>query len=328
MRLLNWAASLGRVPVVPLMGYPGVRLNGFSVREALNDAAAHVSTIEALAEKFMPDAVFALMDLTVEAEAAGIPVTMPEDRPPSTSLHPIKSIASINSLNRPDPSRDGRMPSFAAAVSMLKERLDIPVGAYVIGPFTLAGEMAGAEHLATSTIRDRAFVEGLLSFTTVVIKDYAYALCEAGADLVIILEPTPVILSPASFERYSFPYICELAELIRRGGASPILHVCGESTHIIPEMIRTGVEGLSLDSPIDMAAVAEAVPSDLFLIGNIAPVEVMLEKGPEAVRAEVDALRSAMGCWDNFIFSSGCDLPLDTPFENIEALVERANGTI
>jgi uroporphyrinogen decarboxylase len=327
MRLLDWAASLGRVPVVPLMGYPGVRLNGFSVREALSDAAAHMSTIEALAERFIPDAVFTLMDLTVEAEAAGIPVTMPEGEPPSTSQHPVKSLASLNALKRPDPSRVGRMPLFSAVVSALKAKLDIPVGAYVIGPFTLAGELAGAEHLATSTILDKAFVEGLLSFTAVVIKDYAFALCEAGADIVVILEPTPVILSPASFERYSLPYLCEIAELIRGSGASPVLHICGDSTHLIPGMIWTGVEGLSLDSPVDMAAVAEAVPPDLLLIGNIAPVEVMLEKDPETVRAGVEALLSSMRVWDNFILSSGCDLPLDTPYENIEALVERCSGT-
>lgn len=326
MRLVGWAASLGRTPVVPLLGYPGVRLNGVSVKEALTHTAAQVSTIRAMVERFHPDAAFTLMDLTVEAEATGIPVTMPKDEPPSTSKHPIKSMASLNSIKRPDPRKDGRMPLFLATVSALKHDLDIPVGTYVIGPFTLAGELAGAEHLAVSTIQDEAFVEGILSFATVVIKDYAYFMCESGADVIAILEPTSVILSPRFFERFSLPYICEVAEVIRKGGASPVLHICGDSTLLIPAMARSGVDGLSLDSPVDLAAVARTVPSDLALIGNIAPIKVMLEKNPETVRAEVDTLCLAMAGRDNFILSSGCDLPLNTPHHNIEALVERGCG--
>lgn len=127
-------------------------------------------------------------------------------------------------------------------------------------------------------------------------------------------------------ERFSLPFIREVTYAIHKCGASPVLHICGDTTHLITGMPRSGAEGLSLDSPVDLPFVADSVPTDLVLMGNIAPVKVMLEKGPEAVKAETFRLSRAMRSRKNFILDTGCDLSLDTPHENIDALIEMASG--
>jgi uroporphyrinogen decarboxylase len=327
MRLVDWARSVGRTPVVPLLGYPGLYLTDVSAEEALTVPDTLTRTVSATVERFGPDAVFTIMDLTVEAEALGLPVVMSDREPPSITEHPVADVRDINGLNKPDPAKDGRMPVFLEAVGALKECLSIPLGTYVIGPFTLAGELAGAESLASATILDAGFVEKLLSFSTSVVNEYARALAVRGADIIAILEPTSVILSPAFFERFSLPWVSSVASTIRECGAFPVLHICGDTTHLIGGMLKTGVDGFSLDSPVDIPLQAGSAPDDYVFIGNIDPVEVMLQGEASTVEGEALKLLSSMRGQDNFILSSGCDLPLDTPHENIDALIQTASSS-
>jgi uroporphyrinogen-III decarboxylase len=87
-------------------------------------------------------------------------------------------------------------------------------------------------------------------------------------------------------------------------------------------MIDTGAEGLSLDSVVDFPAVAASLPPEVVLIGNVDPVGVMRDGTPAAVRAAVTSLCDSMRRYPNYILSTGCDLPPDTPFENIAAFME------
>ena len=91
-------------------------------------------------------------------------------------------------------------------------------------------------------------------------------------------------------------------------------------------MCRTGVHGLSFDSMVDLPAVAPRVPSDVAIIGNIDPVRVMLRGDRETVRRETVALLKSLIDYENVIVSTGCDLPADTPLENIVEFVEAARA--
>ena len=322
MRLIDWVDEIGRTPVVPLVGYPGLFLTDVSTEEALKDSQVHARTVEATAERFHPDAVFTIMDLTVEAEAVGLPIVWSEKAPPSLTTHPVKETKDLKELRKPDPEKDGRMPVYLDTVTALKDGLKIPLGAYVIGPFTLAGELAGAEKVAMATITDTGFVEGLLEFTTEVIKEYASALGKRGANIIAILEPTSVVLSPGFFDKFSLPWVSAVAGAIRKSWAFPVLHICGNTAHLIPGMAKANIDGLSLDSPVDIPAQIAKVPPDIVLIGNVDPVGTMLEGTVDAVRDEATRLVAGVKNYKNFILSSGCDLALDTPPENIDALIE------
>jgi len=105
-----------------------------------------------------------------------------------------------------------------------------------------------------------------------------------------------------------------------------VLYICGNTTYILKAMAATGAEGLSLDTPVKLHEVIDMIP-DVVLIGNVDPVRVMLQGSPEKVYENTLDLRRKMKGHKNFILSTGCDLPPETPFENIEAFVKagRAN---
>lgn len=321
MKLIDIIGSQKRRLAIPLCGFPGAGLIGKSIRQTLTRPDDQVDCIRKLIEELSPDAVFCLMDLTVEAEAVGIGVRFPENGAPSVEEHPVLMAGDLKKLAVPDPGTSGRMSLFGDVVRRLKSATHVPVGAYVIGPFTLAGEMTGVQKLAESTILEPQFAEAVLDFTTRVISAYAASLVKAGADMIAILEPSAVILSPAAFSRFAIPCLEPVIRQVNAAKRIPVLHICGDTMHLIPLMARTGAQGLSLDSPVDLLKAASLVPPDVVLIGNLDPLKVVMEGTPETVKDEALKLLADMRDVPNFILSSGCDLPPETPIANVAALI-------
>ena len=327
--------------VVPLLGYPGLQLTKTTILRALTDENAHFETVCALVEKFKPDAIFYIMDLTVEAEALGAKINFSMNQSPSVGGQVISSEQDLKNLSIPDPGKAGRMPLFLKVMERMKKTLPLPKAAYVIGPLTLAGEIAGVKNLMKTLIRSADFAHKILEFTTRVSKTYAQALVESGADIICMLEPTAVLVSPKHFAQCSKPYVEEIAQSLR---AITILHICGNTTPLIPEMIKTRVHGISIDSGVDLVGVLSQLKNGMAVIGNIDPMKTMVFDSPEGIREKVLALRRRASAQEkifstpchrefsgaglaeksfhsNFILSSGCDLPPEVPLENVAAFM-------
>ncbi len=320
--LYNKVSELGRPAVLPLMGINGVRLTGSSIKKNLMDADVQLETLRVLKEKFKPDGMFVLMDLTVEAEALGLPLKFEEDDTPSVSGHDIKTLEDLEKIRRRWNGNGGRMDLFVDVVRKFSVENEGLTGAYVIGPFTLAGEMMGSSELTMGTILDPELVAAFLEFSVQVITEYTKRLFDAGADMVCVLEPTAMMISPDQFEVFSLSPFKEIQENVDHKPL--ILHICGNTSHLVEKMGTSGAAGLSLDWQIDMLDSIKKIPEDMLLIGNLDPVQVFLQGNPESVAKETEGLMEKMKPYRNFVVSSGCDLPLDTPEENLAAFMKTA----
>ncbi len=321
--LIEWAQRLPWPPVAPLMGYPGIQLNRTTVKQNLFNWGVQFWTLYELVEKLRPDMIFTLMDLSVEASALGAAVRYPLHEIPTVEQPLVRTPDDLLQFQALDVLKDGRVHVFLETVRLLKKSVDIPVGGYAVGPFTLTGLLTGAEQAAMSTLTDPDFLRAVLDFSGRIIGHYARALAEAGADVIAILEPTAALLSASSFETFSAPYVSQIVENVP---VPCILHVCGDARRLVPAMARTGVQGLSLDYHVDLAAAAQQVPPEVVLIGNLDPARVISRGTPEQVRnATVELLNQMVGR-SNFVLSTGCDLPPDTPIENIRALIQAARS--
>jgi uroporphyrinogen decarboxylase len=199
------------------------------------------------------------------------------------------------------------------------------VGAYVTGPYTLAGLIIGAEEAGLMAARESEKLAEICSFTTECVIKYTELLLSAGADAVCVLEPSGVMLGPAHFERFSSVNVKNIVEICHKANSDCIYHVCGNSMHLIEKMVESVVDGLSLDSKdtgVDLIAVAKQVPEKTVLIGNMSPTRTMVYGRPEEVKREVETLLASMDGFPNVVLSTGCDLPLETPLENISAFME------
>ncbi|MCD4831651.1 MAG: uroporphyrinogen decarboxylase family protein [Anaerohalosphaeraceae bacterium] len=321
------AYSENRRLVAPLVGFPGCDIIKCSIKMAQQNHAMHYNAIEALAYHLKPDAVFMMMDLSVEANAIGLPVRFPTNESSSVELHPVKTVEDLDRYRCINILADARIQSYLKTIEMMRLGLkkDVLVGAYVIGPFSFAGLLMGAQNAAMDSMIDPDKLECACQFCTSIIMEYTQALINAGADLICILEPTAAILGPEQFSQFSGEYVKHIIESYKYSNVDTIYHICGNTMHLVKAMSQIGVGAISLDSPdagIDLAKVAQMVPEDIAIIGNVNPTKVMKDGIVEEVKQATTELLTQMKDYPNFILSTACDLPPGTPLKNMLAFME------
>ncbi len=255
--ICNVIRFAGRRVAAPSCGSPATRLNGTTLRENLCDGHQMFRTIELAVTTWRMDGDFTFSDLTVEPEACGCLIEMPENSLPYVISHPVMEPGDLGRLEVPDPASQGRMPVFVECVRRLAERFSLLTIAGGSGPFTLAGELMGTENAAAATIERPEFLEQVLEYCLEVNLRYLTALAGAGAECLLVSEPTGAILSPKAFRRFSGEYIRRLVEKLPR---PVILHVCGDASHLVEEIGTTGVLGVSLDGPVSLSETAGKLP--------------------------------------------------------------------
>src|SRR5271157_5195239 len=194
--------------VAPLAGFPGVEMIGSNIKIAQQNYGEHYKAIRTLVDTFQPDLVFPLMDLAVEANALGRYTIFPKDDSATVPKDQF-SIQELERLARINITFDSRLMGYVEMMKMMSVTLPPGVlkGGYVVGPFTLAGLMMGADDTVMSTVLDPETLHRLCHFTTERIQQYIQLLISAGADVICILEPTAVMLSPEQFSEFSAIYI-------------------------------------------------------------------------------------------------------------------------
>jgi len=322
-RLIDRVRDHGRLMTIPLMGFPGTQLNGSTLKQNTFNWGTQFSTLFALHRRFRPDGMLFFMDLSVEASALGLPVRFPLDESPSVEQHLVREAKDLEKFARVDILADGRVMVYIETMRLMARYMNVLKGGYVIGPFSLAGLLMGATEAAMATVTRPDLLHEVLRFCSGVISRYARALERAGADAIAILEPSGSFLSPKQFGEFAGDYIKDTIDTLR---TPAILHVCGQTTNLLDTMAETGAQALSVDSMVDLPAAAKRLPSDLVLMGNLDIVRVMLQLAPNQVyRATLDLI-DAMAPYPNFVLSTACDLPADTPLENIHAMMDAARG--
>lgn len=201
------------------------------------------------------------------------------------------------------------------------------VGSSVGGPFTAAASLRGTEHFLRDLHKQPEMAHRLLQLVTESALRYIDAVCDLGLK-PSISEPTAsgTLISAKQFREFALPYLRIYADrIIQRCGSGPMLHICGNTSHIWSDMTDTGASILSLDNQIDLAEAKKTVGNRVCLAGNVRPVETLMKGTREQVHAEAkQCLRKAHDNPKGYILSSGCALPLDTPPENVVALMDAA----
>lgn len=287
------------------------------------------------------DAVVAQSDSYYLAEGFGLVVDHHEDATPTVARLPVDDLTDIHRLRPPDPARDGRMPVYLEAVERLAAACKggPAIRATGTGPFSLAGHLLGPERLVTEialldvqpdTVKETA-LRRLLELATDALIAFARAALAAGADIVQAGDSLASLdmISPSIYQGWVFPcevrFFAALRDDLRRRRALGLLHICGDTTRILPVMARTGADLLEIDAKVDLAAATRLVAGRACLVGNLDPTAVLLRGTPRSVgSAARRAMESARG--GPFILGSGCEVPPHAPLQNLRAMVAAARG--
>ncbi len=312
--------------VAPLMGFPGLQMIDSNIKVAQQNYGIHFSAIKALIKKYEPDIAFPLMDLSVEVNALGRYTVFPREDTPTVPKDAF-DFEDIEKLKHIGITYDTRLLGYVETVKLMHISLkeETVIGAYVAGPYSMAGLIMGADNASLATILESEKLDELCEFTTARIQEYIRLLTSAGAQAICILEPSSVMLGPDEFERFSSRYIRDICNNYKYSDISIIYHVCGNTMHLTEIMVDSGVDAVSLDSPsagIDLPEAARLIKNDTILMGNIDPTGTILNGTPEKMEEEVNQLLHSMDHFENYVLSTGCDLPQKVPLENISAFMK------
>ena len=317
-----------RIPVNLLMSDFAARVIGVTVGEYQQSARLMARGQIAAWQTYGMDLVNTGPGLTGIAEAMGSRLAFPDNTAYVTEFA-IKEPADLDRLRVPDPERDGRLPLFleAAAIVLREVGDQVPVSLTTSAPFTVACNLRGTEFFLRDLRKNPEFAHRLLRLATDSVIAFARAAIGVGVRIGLA-EPAAsgTLISPKLFRELALPYLKEVVTTVGAlAGTNPSLHICGNTSRIWPEMADTGASVLSLDDEVDLAEARIAVGDRVALLGNIRPTSVMVLGTTEDVRANVrECLVKAAGSPKGFILGMGCALPINTPPENIHALVTAA----
>jgi [methyl-Co(III) methanol-specific corrinoid protein]:coenzyme M methyltransferase len=130
---------------------------------------------------------------------------------------------------------------------------------------------------------------------------------------------SPGALGPRLFESIVLPHVQALTSALPR---PVVLSACGRTNGAMKLLAASGADALSVDQTNDLATSRQEVP-DALLFGNLDPVGLISQGTPDEI---TEAVKGAVRSGADAIWP-GCDLYLQTPLENLRALVD-ASGNL
>jgi uroporphyrinogen decarboxylase len=308
---------------IPIMTHPGIEFIGKNVKAAVTDGNVHFAAIKALYENYpLAAAATTIMDLTVEAEAFGAQISLPDDEVPSVTSRLLASMDDVQKLTIPTVSA-GRVPQYLLASRLAAQHVkDKPVLSGCIGPYSLAGRLFDMTEIMMALYTEPETVLLLLEKCTAFLIEYCKAIKATGVQGVVMAEPAAGLLSNEDCQQYSSVYVKQIVDAVQDDSFAVILHNCGNSGHCTAAMVYTGAAGYHFGNKMNMVQALQECPADSLVMGNLDPVGVFKQSSPDEVKQKTRELLEQTRAYKNFVISSGCDTPPHTPLKNIEAFYE------
>lgn len=273
-------------------------------------------------EAFGIDLLSTMSDAYRETVDYGAAVTFPYDSLPVCKEPLLRDTRDVNKLQPFDPGQSIRMLDRIHAVELYKQEAGdtYPILGWVEGPIAEMADLRGLTQTLVDFYEEPDFVEDVFALLTEQAIRCAIAQIDAGADIIGIGDAAASIVSPDSYRETILPFEQRLITAIHAAGAAVKLHICGDITHLLHDVWRSGADIIDVDWMVDIRHALECWPAGPVLNGNFDPVAVMLQGTPEDVKRATR--RNLADGGTRICVSPGCEVPLDTPHPNLHALHE------
>ncbi|MFW6099090.1 MAG: uroporphyrinogen decarboxylase family protein, partial [Thermodesulfobacteriota bacterium] len=212
-----------------------------------------------------------------------------------------------------------RMPVVDEALKILisHDNGKLAVGGWVLGPFTMAGQLIELDVLLKGLKKDKDRVEGFLARMTDLVIAVAKHYEDLGVDYINIREmgSGTDLLSPRMWKTLIKP---NLEKVFSALNAPKINHICGSTDLIIEMMNDCGADAVSVDQKNNVAESRQKLGNDALILGNFDPYGTLVQMAP----SEVDGVIKK--CIEDGVDAvwPGCDIWPDVKEENMKAYVQ------
>lgn len=133
-----------------------------------------------------------------------------------------------------------------------------------------------------------------------------------------------LLIDPDEWRRLFLPDYVRLFRRVRDGGAHVWMHLCGNVSAIIPDLIDAGLNVLNPVQPqaMDVEELAERYAGRLCFYGGVDVQGYLIRETPEYVKEKVERLFTLFGADGGYLAGPSHAIMPETPLDNIIAMLE------
>lgn len=314
------------VPVVPGIGHYAAVKAGQPMTKVAFDPELMAEVVIRSVERHQHDSCSPITDYGLGTESMGSHSVVRDFEQTYVTDFVVQSEADIAKLSLPDPLRDGRMPVIIECEKILVEQIGNIVGINggLSGPLSFATNLRGPNQILRDLIENPKTVHKLLEISLEATKSFGGAqIVHGGMKTINIYEPMAALLSNTMAEEFSFFYLEKLISDIKALGSLVLLHICNDTTRMLNRMVEIGADILSLDIQVDLAKAKEIIADRAGISGNVATYN-LAQSTPEQIYREACRCIEKVAAGGRYTLSSSCEVPYETPEENIDAMIRAA----
>ena len=195
-----------------------------------------------------------------------------------------------------------------------------PIMGWVEGCVAESADLMGLTELIFAFHDEPGMVREMMDICLETAINCIEPMVRAGADIIGVGDAVASVLGPAMYKEWILPYEQKLLAEIRRCGAIGRLHICGNIQPLLDDLQHAGADIIDIDWMVDFGEARKKLPGETIICGNFDPVSIVRDGTPESVETAVHACCEAGG--DTCIIMAGCEIPRDTPHENLRAVAE------
>ncbi len=315
-----------RVPCFSGMGNvteEGINKLGYRFAGIHLDAKMMADTAASTYKMFGFECGVVPVDLCVEAEALGCVINVYPHAEgilyPTIKEKLIHNEDEMDVKIPADLAGRGRIPLLKEAIKLLKADIgnEVAVGSYVLGPFTLAGQIMELNDLLKLSFKRADKVAKLLDVMADAIIIVAKEFENAGVDYLTVREmgATTDVLSPRVFKNLILP---PLRKILKEVKINSVLHICGKTNDIVTFMMEAGPTAISVEQKNDVAETRKKLGDNALIFGNYDPYNVLVSGDENLVRTTMRK------CIDDGVSAvwPGCDIWPTVPPQNMIAMLD------
>lgn len=275
--------------------------------------------------------------IAIEVSSLGCRIEWPQHASPQVRGH----ITDIDSLEPPDPWKDGLMPKSLRTYEYMLENIPshykkqyeyLDGWATSLGPLDVAGLCISYDALFHNFYLHPEKIHRLMEITTETTIRYMKAQEKIGGRLkrYLVSEDAIGLISSEHFKEFALPYLRRIFATFPY--AIGIFHCDANTSHLLDDIPEIGMDVFNFGPEVDIKKIKRKIGNKVCLLGNIPPIDItnispsdtLLKGTPQDIdrisRYQIERGKPNGG----YILTTGSGMARGTPEENIEIMIKVA----
>lgn len=276
-------------------------------------------------KKFDYDWAWLQVDDCIEFEVLGVGVKGEGNILPATCEYLPATHETLKNLKMPNPKKDGRMPVLLDAIKRIKDKFGdtVCVTGRTAAPFSSVTLLYGMTESLMLLYDNPVLVKDTVEFFTELQTMWGCAQIEAGADAIWFgdCNASGHLISVDQYMKFAFEGVKKCVQAYDSAGGFSFYHASEHKPEHMKAQAATGISALSVGPGVDMDTVKKAIGDKVCIIGNVDPINILLQSNAEKVFEESKRIMEIGKLNGGYLFNSGEMIPRDVPEENMRAFI-------